>query len=202
MARTKGTGTNSSASETQNKAKVAKVSKEIGQPNQDVAAIRERYKLEEKRQKSNFAKASEDKVLKTIRDLTKNSSTPTLRSTDKDTIRSWLTGNIYSNSANLIRASRYLYYRSSIYAKMIALYTDMYCLDCRIITPDYSFTKEIAQDKIMKQYENTINFIDSLSLQGNMNGPLTNMFIEDICYFWRIDNYIIFIYNIIFFNIN
>lgn len=194
MARTKGTSTNSSAS----KQKVAKISGEIGTPNQSVAAIRERAKIDAERQKANFAKATEDKVFVKTRDVTRNASYPTLSASDRERIRNWLSGNIYTNSANLIKASRYLYYRSPIYAKMIELYVDMYCLNCRMITPNYSFTKEMDSAKVLKQYDDTLKILDNIDLQGNMVGPLRNMWLQDVSFnlyfhddygsfFWYID---------------
>ena len=103
------------------KEKVATVSGNVGRPNQSVAAIREQYKLEEEHQKLMYANASEEKVMRIVRDLARNSTTPSLTKTDKETIRGYLTGNIYANAKNLINASRYLFYRSPIYQKMISL---------------------------------------------------------------------------------
>lgn len=164
------------------KENVATISGEVGSPNQSVAAIRERYKLEEERQKLMYANAKEDKVMHTIRDITRNAITPSLTRTDKETIRGYLTGNIYANAKNLINASRYLFYRSPIYQKMIYAYTDMYRLDCRVITPNYSFVNGIDPTSSLKQYEETINYMDVLSLQNNFNAPLLNMWIEDVSF--------------------
>lgn len=164
------------------KEKVATVKNPTGRPNQSVAAIREQYKLEEEKQKAMYANAKEDKVMRTIRDLTRNATTPSLTKTDKETIRGYLTGNIYANSKNLINASRYLFYRSTIYQKMIYAYTNMYRLDCRIITPNYTFDKGIDTAKSLKQFEDTVNYMDILSLQNNMNAPLLNMWVEDISF--------------------
>ena len=96
MPRTK-TGTNSASKE-----KVTKISSEIGKPNQSVDVIREHYKLEEAKQKENFAAATEDKVMRTIRDITRNANTPSLATKKKKKIQSYLTGNIFANSAQLI----------------------------------------------------------------------------------------------------
>lgn len=164
------------------KEKVATVKGNVGRPNQTVAAIREQYKHEEERQKLMYANAKEDKVMRTIRDLTRSATTPSLTRTDKETIRGYLTGNIYANAKNLINASRYLFYRSPIYQKMIYAYTDMYRLDCRVITPNYSFTKGIDATKSLKQFEDTVNYMDILSLQNNFNAPLLNMWIEDVSF--------------------
>ena len=194
MARTKNTSTSGSAS----KEKVAKISGEVGKPNQTVAAIREKAKIDEERQKANFAKATEDKVFRKTRDVTRNAQVPSLTSSDREKIKAWLSGNIYTNSNNLIKASRYLYYRSPIYAKMIELYVDMYCLNCRIVSPNYDFTKDMDPIKSRKQFDDTLKVLDNMDLQGNLVGPLRNMWIQDVSFnlyfhddygsfFWYID---------------
>ena len=166
--------------------------------NKSVSAIREQFKLEEERQIKHYANAKEDKVMRTVRDISQNVATPTISTVDRDTIRGYLTGNIYANSKNLINASRYLFYRSPIYNKMIYTLAGMYCLNARIITPDYSFTKGMDIQSTLKQYEDSLNFLDVLSVQNNFNAPLVNMWIDDISYnlffqdglgsfFWHID---------------
>lgn len=180
------------------KQKVTTVKNEVGKPNQSVAAIREQYKFEEERQKKMYANAKEEKVMRTIRDISQNVSTPSITATNKETIRGYLTGNIYANSKNLIAASRYIFYRSAIYNKMIYTMADMYCLDARVLTPDYSFVKGMDFTQALKQYDATLNFLDILNLQNNMNPPLVNMWIDDISFnlffqdgegstFWHID---------------
>lgn len=176
MARTKTSTTSAS------KEKVATVKGEVGRPNQSVAAIREQYKLEEEKQKVNFANASEDKVMRALRDLSKNVATPNLTTTTKETIRGYLTGNIYSNAQNLIMASKYLYFRSPIYAQIIDKYASMYCFDCRIIEPYYDFSKGLDLNKSLKQFDSTLEYLDILSLQNNIKGPLTNMWLCDISF--------------------
>ena len=192
MPRTK-TGTNSASKE-----KVTKISGEIGKPNQSVDAIREHYKLEEAKQKVNFAAATEDKVMRTIRDVTKNANTPSLTTTDKETIQGYLTGNIFANSARLIEASKYLYYRSPIYSQLIDKYSSMYCFECRKIEPNYQFSKDFDGTKALKQFDATLDYLDIISLQNNINTPLVNMWLYDVSYnlyfhddfgsfFWPID---------------
>lgn len=165
---------------------------------QSVEAIREQYRLEDERQKANFAAASEDKVMHTIRDVTRNSSPSSLTPTDKETIQGYLTGNIYANSARLIEASRYLYYRSPIYSQLIDKYSSMYCFECRKVEPNYKFSKDFDGNKALKQLDATLDFLDILSLQNNINTPLVNMWLSDVSYnlffhddfgsfFWPID---------------
>lgn len=175
MARKK-TSTSSASNE-----KVAYVSGEVGKTNQSVAAIREQYKQEAEKQKINYASASEDKIKKTLRDLTKNATTSSLTTTDKETVRGYLTGNIYANSNNLIAASKYLYFRSPIYSQIIDKYASMYCFNCRMIQPPYTFSKGL-DNKALKLYDETLDFLDILSLQNNINVALTNMYICDISF--------------------
>lgn len=171
-----------SSANSASKNKVATVSGDIGKPNITVSAMKEQYKQIENKQKQNYAKASEEKVKRALRDVSSNStSTSSLTTTDKERIRGYLTGNIYSQSSNLIAASRYLYYRSPIYAKMCKLYSDMYCLDCRKVTPNYTFSKGL-DNKALKSLDDTIDFLNILSLKNNMAGPLLNMYIQDISF--------------------
>lgn len=177
---------------------VATVKESVGKQNQSVAAIREQHKYEEQRQMKMYANAKEEKVMRTIRDISKNATTPSITTINRDMIRGYLTGNIYSNAKNLINASRYLFYRSPIYNKMIYTIAGMYCLDARMLTPDYSFEKGMDATQSLKQYDNTLDFLDILNLQNNMNPVLVNTWIDDVCFnlffkdnegstFWHID---------------
>ena len=177
---------------------VATVKNSVGKQNQSVAAIREQFKLEEERQIKMYANAKEDKVMRTIRDISQNATIPSITTTNKDMIKGYLTGNIYANAKNLINASRYLFYRSPIYNKMIYTIAGMYCLDCRMLTPDYSFVKGMDFNQALKQYDDTLNFLDILNLQNNMNPVLVNTWVDDISFnlffkdddgstFWHID---------------
>lgn len=161
--------------------KVAKIQGEVGSPNQNVAAIKEQYKLEQEKQKSNFSKAKEEKIMRALRDLAQNPQVSTLRTSDKEKIRGWLTGNIYANGLNLVEASRYLYYRSPIYSKMCNLYADMYCLGCRTIIPNYTFQKGL-ETNVLKQFDDTISFLDIMSLPNTMNSVLVNMWVQDVSF--------------------
>ena len=177
MPRTK-SGTNSAS-----KPKVGYVQGQVGRPNQNVAAIKEQFRQEEERQKLNYAKASEDKVKRTLRDLTRNAtSTSTLAATDKEKIRSYLTGNIYANSSNLIQASKYLYFRSPIYSQIVDKYASMYCLNCRIVEPEYDLSKGVLDESSITQFNETIDFLDLLNLQNTLQGVILNAWIQDVSF--------------------
>lgn len=149
---------------------------------QSVASIREQARIDDERQKSHYAKASSEKVMHTLRDIAKNGKGLTLKRASREEVTSALSGDIYSKSKDLINASRYLYYRSPIYARMCNLYADMYCLDCRIISPKFNFAKNFDAKKSLKQFDSTIDFLDMVSLQNNLAGPLLNMMIDDVSY--------------------
>ena len=196
MARTK-SSTNSSASKTTKTPKVAKVTGTVGKPSQSVAAIKEQYTLESEKQKASYAKASEDKVMRTIRDIAKNGQLTSLSTTDKEKIKGYLTGNIYSNALNLINASKYLYFRSPIYQQIIDKYASMYCFDCRKVEPPYTFSKGL-DNNATRVMDDTLNFLDILSFQNTSQGPLINMWLCDVSFnlffhddygsfFWPID---------------
>jgi len=165
---------------------------------QSVAAVREQFKLEEERQIKHYTNAKEENVMRKVRDISQNVLTPTITTVNKDIIRGYLTGNIYANSKNLINASRYLFYRSPIYNKMMYALADMYCLNARMVTPNYSFVKGMDIKTSLKQYEDTLNYLDIISVQNNFNAPLVNMWIDDVSFnlffqddvgsfFWHID---------------
>ena len=196
MARTK-SSTNSSASKTTKTPKVAKITGTVGKPNQSVAAIKEQYNFEAEKQKARYAKTSEEQAMRTIRDVSKNGFVTSLNTTDKDKIKGYLTGNIYSNAINLINASKYLYFRSPIYQQIIDKYASMYCFDCRKVEPPYTFTKGL-DSKATKIMDETLDFLDILSFQNTSQGPLVNMWLCDVSYnlffhdeygsfFWPID---------------
>lgn len=157
---------------------VTTVSGKVGKPNMDVAAIKEQYQLEQERQAKNYANAK-DAAIKYLRDLEKTIKNRNITTTDRERVKRFLTGNIGGNGKELIRASRYLYYRSQIYHKLVHFYADMYCLECRNVTPPYSFTQDMDPRQARKQFNDTLDFLDIMNLKNNFNEVLINLWIED-----------------------
>ncbi len=153
-----------------------------GKPKKNTNQIRTRSEKEETRRRIEYATASEDKVARKLRDVSQNGKTASLQSTDKKTVKGYLTGDIYSNGPRLITASRYLYYRSPIYSKMCNAYADMYCLDCRMVSPNFDFSKGMDSKKSLKQFESTLKYLDIMALKNNMAAPLLNMWIQDVSF--------------------
>lgn len=160
------------------KPEVTAVSEKVGKPNMSVAAIKEQYAQEQERQAKNYANAK-DAAIRYLRDLEKSVKNRNISITDRERVKRFLTGNIGRNGNELIKASRYLYYRSQIYHKLVHFYADMYCLECRNVTPPYDFTKEMDFRVALKQFNDTLNFLDIMNLKNNFNEVLINLWIED-----------------------
>ena len=73
----------------------------------------------ENKSKLNFDKAND--ALKNLRDVSKTAAMRTVSTFDKSSLRTYLQ-NISSNEKNLRNLSRYLYYRSQVYYRLIAYY--------------------------------------------------------------------------------
>lgn len=129
-----------------------------------------------------FKKAM-DSNIRTLRDVNKIVN-PTIRTINKEELKQWMQ-NVGGNEKNLRNTSRYLYYRSNIYFRLINWYASMFCLDCRKITPNLDITKEPTDStskEILRSYSNTLNCLDILKLQENMLEVLITVFREDVYY--------------------
>lgn len=157
---------------------IATVSEPIGKPNMSVSQIKEQYQLEQERQKKNYDNAK-NAAIRYLRELDKSIKNRDIITTDREKVKRFLTGNIGGNGKNLIQASRYLYYRSQIYHKLVHFYADMYCLECRNVTPPYDFTQPMNRAKALKQFNDTLDFLDIMNLKNNFNEVLINLWIED-----------------------
>lgn len=127
----------------------------------------------------NFKKATD--AIIDLRDATKN-STKTLSIFNKEELREYLE-DIANSESDLRNLSWYLYYVSHIYKRIINLYSRMFCLYARKVIPSqYSLVKDNNPDQILKSYQNTIQMLDKMDLQGSMTAPITNAFIQDVFY--------------------
>ena len=146
--------------------------------NHTVSEMLEWYK-NNKDKVENYAKASADFV--NLRDVTKSIKSRTINVIDKETLKGYIK-NIGGNEKNLRNVARYLYYRSNIFFRLVNFYADMWCLNCRKVTPLYNLTKDNDPESMKKAYENTLNELDIMNMQGNMVGRLINIYIQDISY--------------------
>lgn len=178
MARSKNSGANGTS--------VRKVTSEVGKPNQTAKAIRERYESEKKDQiKKNFDSAKE--IAKRFRDPNRSSS-KTLNAYTRESIRSYLQAPA-NNEINLRNTSKYLYYRSHIYFRLVQWYATMWDLRCRQVIPPYDLTSDNNADNILKLYNQTLDKLELYNLQGNWYDIAVRCYTEDVCYalFFRDD---------------
>ena len=115
-----------------------------------------------------------------LRDVTK-SSAKTVQSIDKTSLKQYFQ-NVGSNENNFRKVSKYLYYRSNIYNRMVSFYANMFDFRCRKVTPQYDLSKTPNAQKIMKNYNKTLDLLDKINLPGNMYSVLVNVFVYDVCY--------------------
>lgn len=146
--------------------------------NATVAAIREQNKIDQERQKTNYAAAQE--ALKQLKDLN-NSTISNISAYNRETLRN-IVQNPASNESRLQEAARYLYYRSNIFFRLINWYADMWNLSCRKIVPQVDLTKNFDSNKMLKSFNETLDALDRFKLQENMIEILIHCYLEDVCY--------------------
>ena len=140
----------------------------------------------------NFAKAEE--VLRRWHDPNKT-YTKTTSIFNKETLRTYLQ-NIGANEKNIRNLSWYLYYRSQIYNRLIQFFSNMFDLNARSVIPPYDMVKGGDAQKMLKSFQDTVNVLDNMHLQGEFYNVYVNCFIQDVFYgvvFY--DDTGIFIYN-------
>lgn len=128
--------------------------------------------------KQQYDKAVE--ALKKLKDPNRN-TTSTLNSYSRETIRGYLQSPATSESG-LRNASRYLYYRSQIYYRIVQFYATMWDLRCRKVIPKYNLAKGGNDSKILKSFYNTLDKLDIYDIQGNWYPVVEKCLVEDVCY--------------------
>ena len=121
-----------------------------------------------------------EKGITSLRDVMHpfNVSVPTINKDDlKDQLR-----NIGGNERNLRNTARYLYYRSNVLYRIVNWYADMWDLRCRKVTPKIDLTKDPDPKKLLKQFNDTLTWLDIMDMQGSITEVLINVYIQDVCY--------------------
>ena len=124
-------------------------------------------------------KAAQD-ALRYYRDVTKT-TTKSISAFSKEDLLDYIES-IGSNEKNLRNISRYLYYRSHIYFRLVQFYSGMFDLRCRKVIPSYDMTTAQDKTKFLENYQKTIDQLDKMNLQGAMKEVLDRCFVEDVCY--------------------
>lgn len=120
-------------------------------------------------------------TLKKLRDVTKNTRQTSISSYSKDKVITYLK-NVSSYETELRNLSRYLFYRSQVYFRLIMYNATMFDLNARYVVPPYDLTKENDKDKMLKSYYQTLKILDVIDLQSQMLPVFVNNFLEDVFY--------------------
>jgi hypothetical protein len=143
-----------------------------------IEEMRLQFNKDEARRKENYENAME--ALKKLRDPSKAADI-TLNSYERKKIREYLKRPA-SSEDKLREVADYLYYRNQILYRLCHWYASMWSLDCRQIIPNYSLTTQSDSQSMLKQYENTLNKLDSFNIQGNWHDVALRCYLEDVCF--------------------
>ena len=151
-------------------------------PKKMTAAEMKQWYEENKSQLGCFVNfSSTQDAFKKLRDVTKNTRQTSISSYSKDKLITYLK-NVSSYENELRNLSRYLFYRSQVYFRLVMYNATMFDLNARYVVPQYDLTKENNKDKILKSYYQTLKSLDAMDLQHQMLPVLINNFIEDAVY--------------------
>ena len=128
-----------------------------------------------------FADTEVNKAIKALREVAANRVNRTISTFDKETLRTYLE-NISSNEQNLRNLSRYLVYRSQVYYRLIMYYATMLCMEARTVIPPYDLTEEPSPDEMLRIYQENLEVLDRLNLQGEMLKAAIVCWREDVFY--------------------
>ena len=108
----------------------------------------------------------------------KNKSIPTYTI---EQLRTYLNA-IGNNQKNLRNMSWWLYYRVSIYSRIIQFYANMFDLNSRAVIPDYNLTKKNDSTKILKNYYKTLVELNRVDWNYEFYNAYVTAFIQDVFY--------------------
>lgn len=146
---------------------------------QTTAAEKKQYMENLERQRQKFAETQQ--AFKQIRDVTKTTRQTTISSYNKEKVITYLQ-NINNYENELRGLSRYLFYRSQVYFRLIMYNATMFDLNSRYVVPLYNLTGENDKDTILESYYETLQVLDRMDLQNSLLPMLINNFIEDVFY--------------------
>lgn len=143
------------------------------------AADRKAYIKNLEAQQERFAESQN--AFKQVRDVTKTTRQISISSYNKENVIKYLQ-NIDSYEDELRGLSRYLFYRCQPYFRLVMYNATMFDLNARYVVPSYDLTGDNDKESILKNYYDTLVWLDRMSLQGNFLQVLINNFIEDVFY--------------------
>ena len=139
---------------TQSKKGMTKTSpKNNNSANKITAADRKEYMSKLELQQKRFAESQQ--AFKQVRDVTKTSRQISISSYSKENVIRYLQ-NIDSHEDDLRGLSRYLFYRSQIYFRLIMYNATMFDLNARYVVPSYNLTEDNDKESILRDYYDTL----------------------------------------------
>lgn len=162
-------------------------STEVSTQSPDIAKIREFYN-QNKDLVSNFASAKD--ALRVLTNVNKTKNKRYTIYTKEDL--SLALRNLGTNQERLIQISWYLYYRVSIYWRIIHFYANQLDLNTRSVIPDYDPTKEQDESKVLANYYKTLKILDSVDWNYEFFNVLLTTWIQDVsynCVWWEDDQF-------------
>lgn len=146
---------------------------------QPTATERKQYIEKMEKLQQQFAKSQQ--AFKQFRDVTKNVRQISNSSYSKENVITYLQ-NIDSYEKELRGLSRYLFYRSQVYFRLIMYNATMFDLNARYVVPAYDPTQDNDKESILKSYYETLKVLETMDLQHSLLPMLINNFIEDVFY--------------------
>lgn len=141
-----------------------------------ISELREWYATHDVKRK-NFDRAQNAlKLLDPSKSVTKKFST-----FSKETLRTYMK-NPLANYKNLRNLSRFLYYRSQIYRRIINYNATMIDTNYRSVIPHIDIIKGVDKEKIVKSFYETSLILDKMNLASEMLKVYTKCWIEDVFY--------------------
>ncbi len=163
----------------QSKKEMSETSPKTTTKKQPTAAERKQYMEKLEQQQQQFAKSKQ--AFKQVRDVTKNVRQTSNSSYSKENVITYLQ-NIDNYEKELRGLSRYLFYRSQVYFRLIMYNATMFDLNARYVVPNYDPTQDNDKDAILKSYYETLQVLELMDLQHSLLPTLINNFIEDVFY--------------------
>ena len=158
---------------------MAQTKKENTTATKTTAADKKKYMEEFEKKQQRFADSKNS--FKQVRDVTKNVRQISNSSYSKENVITYLQ-NIDNYEKELRGLSRYLFYRSQVYFRLIMYNATMFDLNARYVVPSYDLTQDNDKDAILKSYYETLKILDTMNLQHSLLPMLINNFIEDVYY--------------------
>lgn len=87
-----------------------------------------------------------------------------------------------SNEKNLRNVTWYLFYRSQVFQRIIMYFASLFCMEARTIIPEYSLTKTISDNSILKSYNDTLSMLDNWNIENEFLKVRIKCLLQDVSY--------------------